>query len=69
MPAINKNYIPFQLEHIVNGNKRPKKRSWERDINVQEKLVLIWECCEHVAEFKPRNKKQILVRIEDLLKE
>lgn len=38
-------------------------------MNAQEKLVLIRECCEHAAEFKPRNKKQFWATIRDLLKE
>ena len=69
MPAINEDRIPLQPKHIANVDERPKKRGRGRGMNAQEKLVLIRECCEHAAEFKPRNKKQFWAMIRDLLKE
>lgn len=49
--------------------EQSQKRGRARGMNAQEKLVLIRECCEHVAEFKPGNKGAFWAMICQLLKE
>lgn len=58
-----------EIEELESQGEQPKKKAHTRNMNKQEKLVLIRECCKHADEYLPLNKIKFWAMISSLLKQ
>lgn len=75
--AYNAPVTPDSVSHEDNDRaqqsgdqgERPKKKTRMRNMNKQEKLILIRECCKHADEYRALNKTKFWAIISNLLKQ
>lgn len=58
-----------EIEELESQGEQPKKKARTRNMNKQEKLVLIRECYEHADKYRPLNKIKFWAMISSLLKQ
>lgn len=58
-----------EIEELKSQEEQPKKKACIHNMNKQEKLILIWECCEHADKYHPLNKTKFWAMISSFLKQ
>ena len=65
-PAMDKKN---EIEELERQEEQAKKKACMRNMNKQEKLILIWECCKHADKYRLLNKTKFWAMISNLLKQ